>query len=183
MNLKKLISLGVIGLFLVGCGTNEVEEDKEKEKEPVVQANCEVKDCIKKIEVTNTVEEINDIIGFEAKKSEYSEEYTWKLDDKNSITLKLSTPDSRILQATIDKNTIKSDDVDLSVYSDIKKLLDKGKSLSYKEMVEKLGGVEGVLAGKTSTSERYIWVDKNNQTFSATFSDNNDGKCNIISLK
>ena len=42
---------------------------------------------------------------------------------------------------------------------------------------------EGTLAGKTSTSKRYIWVNKYDQTFSATFSDTNDGKTSIISLR
>ena len=88
-----------------------------------------------------------------------------------------------ILQANIDKETIKNDQVDLSAYSDIKKLLDNGTSLTYEEMVTKLGGVEGTLAGKTSTSNRYIWVDKSSRTFSATFSKTLEGKCTIISLK
>ena len=61
--------------------------------------------------------------------------------------------------------------------------LGKGESFTYEEVVKKVGGVEGTLAGKTSTSKRYIWVNKYDQTFSATFSDTNDGKTSIISLR
>ncbi len=171
--------LGLLSLSLAtGCGEKEVQ----KEKVPKVQGNCEVRECITLLDTKKTVEEINEIIGFEGEKSNYSENYTWKLSDKESITLDMSST-SPILQATIDKEKIKNEDNDFSIFSELKESLNKGKSYTYKEMVEKLGGVEGTLAGKTSTSDRYIWVDKNDRTFSATFSTTKDGKCSIISLR
>ena len=170
--------LGLLVLMLAGCK----EEQQLEEKKEEIRGNCVVTECIKKIETTNSVEEINEIIGFEGEKSAYSDTHQWKLSDKTWIT-RDNTGTDPILQANIDKETIKNDQVDLSAYSDIKKLLDNGTSLTYEEMVTKLGGVEGTLPGKTSTSNRYIWVDKSSRTFSATFSKTLEGKCTIISLK
>lgn len=187
MKLKKVLTYVLLGsscLTLVTACSNSKEETKvndEKKEETV--GKCNIKDCIKEIKSSNTtVEEINEIIGFEGEKSEFSDKVTWKLNSKNSITWDNSSTNP-IIQANIDKKDVMSEDVDFSAYNDIKSLLDNGKSLTYEEMVEKLGGVEGTLAGLTSTSKRYIWVDKSERTFSATFSDNNKGKCSIISLR
>ena len=165
MEFKKIIKCFGLGLtsacLLVGCTVDEQLQEKEEEKK--IETKCEIKECIKEIKTSNTIEEINEIIGIEGEKSSTSESYTWKFSDKESI--EASIVDNKMTtRATIDKSTIASDKVDFSVYNDIKKLLDKGKSLNYDEMVEKLGGVEGTLAGKTTTSERYIWVDKNNRS-------------------
>lgn len=182
-NINKLLVAVVFGLSITGCAKPNNDFANEESKDEV-RGNCEVRECIKELKTSNSIEEINDVIGFEAEKSEYSESYKWQLSEKNWITLD-NTGTSPILQATIDKSMVKNENNDFSVYQDIKKLLDSGKSLTYKEMVEKLGGVEGTLAGRTSTSDRYIWVDKNEQTFSATFSisGKNKGKCTIISLR
>lgn len=182
--MKKRNGYLVVGLFTLSLvtGCNDTSEMKKEEEVSKVQGNCEVRECIELITTDNTVEEINEIIGFTGEKSDYSDKYTWKLTDKDSITLDKST-NSAILQATINKETIQNDGVDFSSYNEIKEALNKGKTVTYKEMVEKLGGVEGTLAGRTSTSDRYIWVDKNARTFGATFSNKKDGKCTIISLR
>ncbi len=184
MNLKKGFTLFMMGLFLLGCTTgctSQVEENKRSEEKEEAKGNCVATECIKQLKSTNTVEEINTVIGFDGEKSEYAEKYTWKLDSKTSIVLDM-TSTSPILQANLNKEELKSDTVDFGVYNDIKEQLNKGTKITYKEMVEKLGGVEGTLAGRTESSERYIWVDKHSRTFGATFS-NKDGKCTIISLR
>ena len=184
IDFKKIGMVALLCVSLVGCAKQNNDGLQEEEKKEEVKGKCEVRECIKMLEVTNSVEEINEVIGFEAEKSEFSETYTWKLSSDNWITLN-NTGTSPILQATIDKSNLKNEDNDFSVYNDIKKLLDKGKSVTYEALVEKLGGVDGTLAGKTSTSDRYIWVDKNERIFSATISNTgkNKGKCTIISLK
>lgn len=187
MKMKKLICyliIGVVSLGLVnGCSNSSTKMEVTKEEEKV-KSNCEIEECIKLIEPSNSIEEINEIIGFEAEKSEYSETYKWKLSDKTWIDATPSSSDSSYsLSANFDKSKIKNDKADFSNFTDIKKSLEKGESFTYEEMNEKVGGVEGILAGKTSTSKRYIWVNKNEQTFSATFSDTRDGKASIISLR
>ncbi len=187
MKLKRIfcyLVMGVITLGLVtGCSDNTQKEPVKKEEE-TVKGKCTVEECIKLIEPSNSIEEINEIIGFEAEKSKYSETYTWKLSDKTWIEATPSTTDgSNSLSANFDKSTLKNDKADFSNFTELKTSLGKGESFTYEEMNEKVGGVEGTLAGKTSTSKRYIWVNKNEQTFSATFSDTMDGKASIISLR
>lgn len=183
MKKKSYYLILVMFLFglVTGCTKNNEVDSKLDEKEEV-KGNCEVRECIKLLNTKNTVEEINEIIGFEAEKSEYSNNYTWKLTSKDWITLDMSST-SPILQATIDKSSVKNEANDFSSFNEIKEALNKGKSITYEEMVEKLGGVEGTLAGKTSTSDRYIWIDKHDRTFSATFNNEKDGRCSIISLR
>ncbi len=178
----KIVFIGVLSLsILTGC-SDKITETKKEENTSKVQSKCEITDCMKSITIENTPEEINEIMGFEAEQSKNGEEdkFTWKLDNKNYIILTETT--SPMIQATIEKSTIKNENLDFSIYNDLKEDLNKGKSYTYKEMVEKLGGIEGILAGKTTSSDRYIWVDKNERTFSATFSLKH-GKCTIISLR
>ena len=178
----KLMIIGVLSLnLLTGCTNNDNTPELKDDVKEEAKGNCSVTECIKQIETTNTVEEINEIIGFEGEKSDYSETYTWKLDSKNSILLD-NTSTSPILQVTIDKNSIKSEEVDFGVYSELKELLDSGKSFTYEEVVAKLNNVEGTLAGKTSSSKSYMWVDKHERTLRVTISDKT-GKCSIMSLR
>ena len=175
-----LIVMGIIGVMLIG--TEESNQNVGKVENEITQArgNYNVIECMKHIETSNTVEELNHIIGFEAEKSKYSEEYKWELDSKNFIMLKYAG-DSPIIQATIDKETIKSETVKFPLMSELQGMLNNG-SFTYEELVEKLGGVEGTLSGKSTTSVGYTWVDKHNQTLSATFN-KESGKCTIASYR
>lgn len=168
--------------FLTGCSKKEeVEENNTEVIE--TKAKCEVSECIKLLKSNNTPEEINEVIGLVGKKSDYSDTYTWKLTDKTSITATYNGDDTAIIQGSLDKTSIASDEADFSKFTEMKKDLSKGKSFTYDEIVTKVGGIEGTLSSRTSSSVGYTWVDKHGQTFSATFSDNLDGKCSIISLK
>lgn len=150
---------------------NDVAAQKQKAEETIGYIN--------QLEVTNTVEEINAIIGVEGTKSEYSEEYKWEIDDKNYIMLKFAG-DSPILQATVNKEAVKNEDLSLPSASELQQMLNDG-SFTYQELVEKMDGVEGYLSGKTSGSVSYSWVDKHNMKLSATFN-NESGKCTIANI-
>lgn len=152
--------------------TNNIAEEAEKTKLVVGYLN--------QLEASNSIEEINNVIGVEGTKSEYSEEYTWKLSNKASIVLKYAG-DSPILQANIDKETIMNDTVKFPLASELQEMLNNG-SFTYEELVEKLGGVEGTISGKTSGSVSYMWVDKHSQVLRATFN-NGSGKCTIASFR
>jgi len=123
-------------------------------------------------------EEIDEMIGFEGTTSEFSGETTWKLDSKNWITLKPGTS-GQIVQATIDKESIKDDKVVLPSRSELQELLDKG--ITYQELVEKIGA-EGVVSSKTSSSIGYTWADKNGQRLGATIN-NETGRCTVASYR
>lgn len=169
-----IIAIGAIGILAL-----EGKEDNQNTSENTQRkGNYDVIEAIKHIEVTNTKDEINVILGFEGETSEFSGDTTWKIDSKNWITLKKGA-DSSIIQATIDKETIKNDKVTLPSQKELQELLNKG--ITYEELVEKIGA-EGVLSSKTATSVSYTWVDKNSQRLGATIN-NESGKCTVASYR
>jgi len=183
MKIKKIICYLIVGIttlgLLTGC-TETAKEESVKKEEETVKGKCTVEECIKLIEPSNTIEEINEIIGFEAEKSEYSETYKWKLSEKTWIDATPSTTDSSYsLSANFDKTKIKNDKADFSNFSDIKASLGKGQSFTYEEMNEKVGGVEGTVVGKSSLSKRYTWVNAQGGYLTASFSEKT-GKCTIV---
>lgn len=176
---KKLLTVLLCGGFMFGLtGCSGEEEGFDDKPQDEVKGNCAVTECMKQINTSNTVEEITNIIGVEVEES--GKEYTWRLDSKNYIKLKLQTGNP-ILQATIDKDTIKNDNINLLKASELQEMLNNG-SFTYQELVEKLGGVEGILDSKTTNSVGYIWVNKSKITLSATFN-NKTGKCTIASIR
>lgn len=176
---KKLLAMLLCGglMFgLAGCASADKALDEKPQEE--LKGNCAITECIKQIKTSNTVEEITNIIGVKAEES--GKEYTWRLNSKNYIKLKLQTG-SPILQATIDKDTIKNDEVNFISSSELQDMLNNG-SFTYQELVKKLGGVEGILDSKTTDSVGYIWVNKRKHTLSATFN-NKTGKCTIANIR
>ena len=180
MKLKKVLSsfmIFVCSLFLVtGCTEEKVEEKKEE-----VKAKCSIAECMKKIEATNTVEEINDIIGFESTTDAMiGSDYIWKFDSKNWISFKTSGNDNITIQATIDKENLKDDKIKLPSSSELQKDLNDG-SFTYEELVQKVGG-EGTLTSISKGSFSYTWVDKSGQKLGATFN-RESGKCTVASYR
>ena len=99
---------------------------------------------MKKIEATNTIEEISNIIGFDSTTDAMiGSDPIWKFDSKNWISYNNYNDDITI-QATINKESIKNDQIELPSSSDLQKDLNNG-SFTYEEFVKKVGG-EGTLA-------------------------------------
>lgn len=173
-----LIALVVVGV-LDEIGSKPADDPNNDEIEEMIDANCTASECMDKIETSDSVEKITEVIGVEPEENDGN--YKWVLANKESVSREKSGSSS-ILQATINKDSIANDDLDFTIFTDLKKELESGESFTYDELVKRLNGVEGTLASKTDNSKRYIWVDKHNQTFSATFS-NANGLCSIISLR
>lgn len=180
MKIKKfmlgfIMSLGAL-YFVTGCSEEKLEEKIEEE----VKANCTIVECMKKIKATNSMEEINKIIGFETTTDAMiGSDPLWKFDSKNWISYK-SSNDSVTIQATIDKESLKNDNIKLPSSSDLQKDLDNG-SFTYEELSEKVGG-EGTLTTISEGSLSYTWVDKNGQRLGATFNNKTD-KCSVASFR
>ena len=178
--MKKILLSSIIFLctlcFVTGC-TKETQDEKPKDD---VKGNCSITECMKKIEVTNTIEEISNIIGFESTTDAMiGSDPIWKFDSKNWISFKTYNDDVTI-QATIDKESIKNDKIELPSSSELQKDLNNG-SFTYEELVEKLGG-EGTLTTISKGSLSYTWVDKMGQRLGATFN-NESGKCTVASYR
>lgn len=138
--MKKKIIAVIFGIMLLsittGCNQNLKDDSTDKEE---LKGNCTVVECMKKINATNTIEEINAIIGFETTTDAMiGSDPIWKFDSKNWISFKTSNG-STTIQATIDKESIKNDDIQLPSSSDLQKDLNNG-SFTYGELVEKVGG-------------------------------------------
>ena len=170
--------MGILGIIALGEKENNQTVAQKGNESTEKKGNYDVIEAMKHIEATNTVEEINEILGFEGETSEFSGETTWKLDSKNWITLKPGT-DSQILQATIDKESLKDDKVTLPAQKELQELLNNG--ITYEELVEKIGA-EGTMNSKTKGSVGYIWADKNGQRLGATIN-NESGKCTVASYR
>lgn len=185
---NKVVVTVIAVIFILAMGILEFLALEEKKNNQDIASNSNVStetrgnynviEAMKHIEATNTVEEINEILGFEGETSEFSGETTWKLDSKNWITLKPGS-DSQIVQATIDRELLKDDKVTLPTQKELQELLNKG--ITYKELVEKIGA-EGIMNSKTKSSVGYIWADKNGQRLGATIN-NESGKCTVASYR
>lgn len=176
-----IAGVALIALYFIMANEADSEVSSDQPEEEIIETNCNVIECITKIETSDSVEKITEVIGVEPDTDETTGTSKWKLNSKESIAREKSGS-SYILQATINKEEIAQNSLDFSVFTELKESLENGETFSYDELVKKLDDIEGVLAGKTDTSKRYIWVNKQGQTLSATFS-NKDGKCSIISLR
>ena len=175
-----IVIMGILGYIALGeKDSSNVEDTNNKQEE--VKGNYNIVEAMQHIEVTNTVEEINAIIGFETTTDAMiGSDPIWKFDSKNWISFKTSGNDDITIQATIDKESIKNDKIKLPLSSDLQKDLNNG-SFTYEEFVEKVGG-EGTLTTISKGSLSYTWVDKTGQRLGATFN-NESGKCTVASYR
>ncbi len=175
-----IVIMGVLGFIALGEQDNSNVGDNNNQQEEV-KGNYNIVEAMKYIEATNTVEEINTIIGFEATTDAMiGNDPIWKFDSKNWISFKTSGNDNVTIQATIDKESIKNDNIILPSSSDLQKDLNNG-SFTYEELVQKIGG-EGTLTSISKGSLSYTWVDKTGQRLGATFN-NESGKCTVASYR
>lgn len=177
---KKAINLlfGIMFLLLItGCG-KELKDNVVDKEEP--KGKCEIVECMKQINASNTMEEITDIIGFETTTDAMiGSDPIWKFDSKNWITYKTYN-DSVTIQATVNKEDLKDENIKLPLATELKEMLNNG-SFTYEELVEKVGG-EGTLTSISDGSVIYTWVDKHDQRLGATF-DKETGKCSLASYR
>ena len=151
-------------LLVTGCS-----KDSDK------KANCSALECIKKIKVDNTVEEINKITG--VKGILYDKEnkfYRYDLDNGETITLKYYSSDKAIISASYDKKKLANKNVDLHNLSSLKKKVSNG--INYDEFKKQVGVVEGTLIEKSEVSNKYLWASKNGGYITAIFK-KKDNKC------
>lgn len=188
ISIISVLALAICLMFtLSGCGsdkdseknegTNTSSSESKKEKE---NQDAKVFEYIEKIESTNTVEEINGIVGSEGELvDEKLNKYTWKISEDTSITATYYSGTNATISISCQNDLIKDNNVDFSKYSEIKAALN-ASSLTYDEFIEKLGNVQGHMVEKSSTSRAYKWVGEDGRYLRATFS-NSSNKCTFVS--
>ncbi len=171
-------------LIVTGCekdtNNDNVNENDQNNVTEATKGNCSAFECIKMIEPENTVEEINDIIGFEGEltDAEYNK-YYWELSSNSGIEVTYYSSKNGTISVEYDREELANSAVDFSNYDEIDKLLDDGTSLTYEEFVSKVGQVEGTLVEKGTITTKYTWVNSEGGYLTASFS-NSSGKCTFV---
>ena len=177
-----VVIIAIAGILLLGDknddSTTNSPDTSVSQENP--DAKCTIIEAMQQISPTNTQAEITEIVGFEpTTDAMIGSDPIWKFDSKNWISYKVSG-DSVTIQATIDKDLLKNDNITLPSSSDLQKDLNNG-SFTYEELAEKVGGA-GTLTSISKGSKSYTWVDKHGQKLGATFN-NESGKCTVASYR
>ena len=182
-----LILILCLTVALSGCGMS-----KKTEEDGAIESSTEVatedtskKDLVAfeymdKLSPENTVEEINEIIGFEGELTdEKYNEYTWNITDDTKITATYYSSKTATIKIDIDNKLLKDDKADLSCAKDLKAEINSTNGITYDDFVSKIG-TNGYIVEKSSSSTKYKWVNKNGGYLTGTFS-NSSGKCTFFS--
>lgn len=181
--MKKKILLGLLSLVLVftvtGCFNNKKIITGQTNVKKDVKGNCRALECIKKIKPENTPEEINKVIGFEGKLTdEKNKIYTWEISKDEKVTASYYSSDKATIDASYDKEELKDKKITFDKYDDIQSALKTGTSLTYDEFCKKVNG-KGVLYSVSTYSKKYVWVNKNGEYLTGTFSTSTN-KCTFV---
>lgn len=169
----------ITGILLLNNSESDTDNPDTNSSQQV-DAKCTIVEAMQKIQPTNTQEEITEIVGFEPTvDAMIGSDPIWKFDSKNWISYKASN-DSITIQATINKDDLKDENIKLPLASELKEMLNNS-SFTYEELVDIVGG-EGTLISISDGSVIYTWVDKHDQRLNATFN-NKTGKCSIASYR
>lgn len=178
---KKILSLTLVAflvLGLTGCGNSDKPSTGEKSK-----GKCDVFECMEKLESSQTLEEMNQIIGFEGELKREADDYKvyeWELSENTSINVQFMLKNNT---ATISSNyltTMAPQKSDFSKWDEIKSKLNKKEEISYDEFVKLVGGVQGTIKQKTKTSISYSWYNADGGYLTAYFS-TETGNCTMTS--
>lgn len=184
-----LLSFALVTTLVTGCdkSSNDSNDSKSKKKvveksENKVKTKCEFYECIDKIEPENTVEEVNNIIGIDGVLTDEKYNfYEYDFGDDKKIILKFYSSDKSTIVVEYDKKDLKNNKVTLEKLSDLKARINDG--ITYEDFKKEVGGVDGTLVEKSTLSNKYVWVTKNEGYVSASFSNSGSrkGTCTFFS--
>ena len=180
--MKNKILIGLLAIILIftltGC-FNKSTTSNNAASQKQIKGNCVALECIKKLSPENTVEDINKVIGFEGKLTdEKNKIYVWKIASDEKITASYYSSDKATIEASYNKDEIKNDKVDFSKYEEIQSALKSSTSLTYDEFCSKVNA-QGILYKISSYSNQYVWVNKNGEYLTGTFSKSTN-KCTFV---
>ena len=173
MKRKIFLSITFIcALCLSGCMNNNSTINNTK-------GNCSATECIKMIKPENTVEEINNIIGFEGELTDEKYNiYYWELSEDSGIKVTYYSSSKGTIVVDMDRDLLKNNKVNFSRYNELKEKINSG--ISYDNFITYIGNVEGILIEKSSSTNKYIWVADDGSYLTGTFS-NRNGNCTFAS--
>ena len=176
-----IITILVLVILLTGCGTQKTSVNGTVLEKPA-KGNCNVFECINKIDTTQKLEEVNKVMGFDGElvtEGTGYKVYKWMINkDRNEAVQITFYGNSSSISITFSDEDIASSKVDFSKYDEIKKAMNNKETITYNHIKEKFK-VEGTLIEKTSYSSRYRWVNQKGGYMNANFN-NSDGSCTMI---
>lgn len=177
----------------VGCtndkksaNTSKKEVTKTESTKKTVKSKCSYYECLSKMSLDNSIEELNDIIGFDATKLENNTssstldkyEYDFGGDKKITVTMYNSNNKISSIKLEYDKKDIKNKKVTLENLSDIKARINDG--ISYDEFKKSVGGVDGTLI-ELSSWTKYVWIAGDGSSYVTASFGKNDGNLKFFS--
>lgn len=153
---------------------------EESSKQETAKGNCTVLECMKKLNAKMTLEEVNEVIGFEGEKKSETDSYTvynWDITEETGISVQFHTKYGTSTITADYPTSMAPNKADFSKWSEIKAKLNTKESLTYDEFVEMVGGVEGTIKKITDSDTSYQWYNSEGGYLSGYF--NKDGKCKM----
>ncbi len=175
--MKKKIFGVLLGIVLIGgltgCGNNSTSNGSLSEKK--IKGNCTAIECIKKIEPENTVEEINNIIGFNGELTDEKYNiYYWEISENTGVKVSYYLSKKGTISIDYDRDSLANNKVDFSRYNELQSKIKEG--ITYNDFISYIGNVQGTIIEKSSTSTKYAWVSGDGSYLNGSFS-NYLGKC------
>lgn len=176
-----IISMALVLVLVTGCGLQKTNVNGKVLEKPA-KGNCNVFECINKLDTTVNLEEANKTMGFEGKlitEGSNYKVYKWIINSDRNEAVQISFyGNSSSISITFSDEDIKSSKVDFSSYEEIKKDMNDKKAVTYEDIKNKFK-VDGVLIEKTSYSSRYRWVNEKGGYINANFN-NSTKACTMI---
>ena len=186
---KKIIGMlcGILVLgALTGCGNNNATTGNGGdvfggETSTNTKGNCTAVECIKKINPEHTVEQINNIIGFEGELlDEKYQKYYWELSEDTGVQVAYYSSSKGQISIDYNRDSLANNKVDFSRYSDLKNQIESVNGITYDNFITYIGNVQGTVIEKSSYSIKYVWVSSDGSYLNGTFS-TSSGKCTFAS--
>lgn len=184
--MKKILGIAAIALAVVtltGCGLIPQKTTVQGTRiEKPAKGNCNALDCIKKLDTKDDLAKVNKVMGFEGELLREGSGYTtykWVIDEDKDESIEATFyTSSTTITANIKDDAIKNAKVDFSKYNEIKTAMNNRETVTYDDVKAKFGA-DGVLVEKSSTSNKYRWVNSEGRYLNANFSVTS-GACTMI---
>ena len=158
---------------ITGCGAEKSESNGNNSSNSSTAAESKAKcgdvlQCMEKLDVNSELDDMNEVMGFEAKEKSSTDDYKiyeWDLTDDTSIEVMFhyytsvinnETTVSAKFTANYPWDTVPNK-ADFSKWDEIEEKLNSDEGLSYSEFVELVGGVEGIIDSKSDDEIGYSW--------------------------
>ena len=187
MKALKIICAIFFVVICVGCGNNTTENNGGSNSDnndvnnstQTTKGNCAPVECVGKIQIESTVEEINEIIGFDGELiDEKYNIYYWEFSEDSGIKVAYYSSPRGTITLDIDRDILANKKVDFSRYDELQPKIKEG--ITYDEFIKYIGNVEGTVTEKSSLSTKYTWVDTDGSYLTASFSKSSN-KCSFAS--